>query len=73
MVVQSTTTSSFLLGRGSRAWMSWAASSLPVPLSPSMSTGLSVNLAISTMRRSDAVHARLLPMRFFSTRLVRRI
>ena len=64
---------SFLFGRASSAWMSCAASSFPVPLSPSMSTDPSVNFAISTIRRRAEVHARLLPIRFFSTKLDRRI
>ena len=61
IVVQSSTTRSRFCVRASSAWMSRAASSFPVPLSPVMRTGESVNRAISTIRRTTDRQARLSP------------
>ncbi len=54
---------SFLSGRGSSSWISWATRSLPVPLSPVISTAASVNRATSTASRSTASPGGLSPTR----------
>ncbi len=68
MVVQSSSTTSRLLARASRAWMSRATSSFPVPVSPVTSTGASVKAATSTTCRSSDRHAGLWPTRLLATR-----
>ncbi len=58
-----------LCARGEALWMAWASSSLPVPVSPSSSTGESA-LALRRARRLTSRPALLVPMKWAKLYLV---